>query len=88
MTLTLHLSEEDARKLVERAQNSGSDISGYVTRLIERDIHPRASIAEVLAPIRQQFDESGMSDDDLDALVQEAREEVWNDKQAHLNPGR
>jgi hypothetical protein len=32
---------------------------------------------EILAPFRQSVAESGMTDEELDALFQEAREEVW-----------
>jgi predicted RNase H-like HicB family nuclease len=40
---------------------------------------PAKSFDETLAPIRQRFQESGMSEDDLEALFEEAREEVYRE---------
>ena len=36
---------------------------------------------ELLASIRRGFQESGMTEEELDALFEEAREEVWQEKQ-------
>ncbi len=44
-----------------------------MNRLIARHIQAPATLADILAPVRRQFAESGMSEDDLDALVEEAR---------------
>lgn len=38
---------------------------------------------EILAPIRKQFNESGMTEDELEVLIDEAREEVWQAKRTH-----
>lgn len=39
------------------------------------------TIDEILAPIRKQFVESGTTEEELDALIDEAREEVWQEGQ-------
>lgn len=36
---------------------------------------------ELLEPFRRQVQESGLTDDELDKLFDEAREEVWREKQ-------
>lgn len=85
MTITLRLSDEDERRLAERAVKSGRDLPSYVKLLIERDIRIPASIDEILSPMRRQFEESGMTEDGLDELVEEAREEVWREKQSRVS---
>jgi hypothetical protein len=86
MTITLSLSPEEEKRLAERAAQSGQEVAEYVHRLIERDIQDLTGLDRVLAPVRQQFDESGMTDEELDALVEEAREEVWQEK--HGRPSK
>jgi hypothetical protein len=82
MTITIRLSDEEERRLSERAALDGQDVIDYVHRLIRRDIEAPTTLEQILAPLRQQFKESGMGDKDLDALVEEAREEVWQEKRA------
>ena len=82
MTITIRLTPEDEEALRERASLSGQGVADYVQRVISRHIHAPATLAEILAPVRRQFAESGMSEDELDALVEDAREEVWREKQA------
>jgi hypothetical protein len=77
MTITLELAPEEESKLLERAAQSGQDVTAYVHRLIARDIQ---DVDEALAPFRRQVEQSGMSDLDLGAFFNEVREEVWRDK--------
>lgn len=85
MTITIRLSSDEECRLSERASQNGQDVVEYIRRLIEKDIQTTATLDEILAPVRKQFEESGMSDDDLDALVDEVREEIWQERQARRN---
>ena len=80
MDITISLSPEQEKTLLERASASGEDVAGYIHRLIERDVSGPGVLSELLAPIRREFAESGMSEDELDSLVEEAREEAWREK--------
>ena len=51
----------------------------YVHHLIDRDIDAE-SLDASLAPVRRTFEQSGMTDDDLAALVEEVREDIWREK--------
>jgi hypothetical protein len=79
MTMTLRLSPEEEKKLMERASESGQDVTSYVQRLIARDIERAETFAELLAPIHEDFRKSGMTEEELETLLEselaEARKE-------------
>jgi predicted DNA-binding protein len=80
MTITIQLSDEEQRRLAERAARNGRDLADYVHLLIERDIQEMAVVEQALAPFRRQVEESGLTDDELGDFFEEVREEVWQDK--------
>lgn len=81
MDITISIRPEMQERLQQRAMDSGQDVEGYVERLIEKALSGPQSIDELLAPVRKQFAESGMTDDELDTLIEDVREEVWQEKQ-------
>lgn len=85
MTITIRLRPEQERRLAERAEQSGEDAASYVHRLIDREIDPDC-LDPILAPVRRNFEESGMTDDDLAALVEEVREDIW--REGHGSPSK
>jgi hypothetical protein len=87
MEITIVLSPEEETLIQSRATASGEDIASYLQGLIHRHIKAPIILAEVLAPIRREFAESGMSEDELDALVEEARDEIWRTKRAQASDG-
>jgi hypothetical protein len=83
MELTITVADETKSALEQRARERGySDVSKYVERLISTDLLAAKSFDEILVPIRQTFQESGMSDDEMEALFEEAREEVYQERKA------
>ncbi|MEK6302561.1 MAG: hypothetical protein AABO41_17760 [Acidobacteriota bacterium] len=48
--------------------------------LIQAEILSQRPLSEILAPIRKSFEESGMTEEDLDVLIEEVREEVWKER--------
>jgi len=44
------------------------------------EILSRKPFREILAPVRASFKASGMTADELDALVKEEREALWQEK--------
>jgi predicted transcriptional regulator len=73
MTITIVLPPDTERRLVERAERSGQNVETLARQLIERGVTTEQTLDEILAPFRRQVDESGMSDEDLAALFEEAR---------------
>jgi len=92
MHVNLSLSPEAEKQLRESAAQSGQTVEAFIQQLVEREVSaangvPRSPVeAEpldaVLAPIREEFERSGMSDDDLAALVEDVRDKIWREKQA------
>jgi hypothetical protein len=81
--VTVHLPPETERTLREKATSAGVTLEVYLRKLAERDADgsPRAAtLDEILAPVREGFAESGMTEDELTALFEEAREESWQEK--------
>lgn len=76
MTITVDLPAETERKLRERAAQTGRDVAAVARELIERAVRAEAGLDEILAPFRRQVAESGISDDELTALLGEARDEA------------
>lgn len=81
MTVTLELEPKVESLLEKRAKADGCDVQGYVKKLIEKDVNRKRTFDEILAPFRQAVEESGISDDELDALFTQARKEVFEAKQ-------
>jgi hypothetical protein len=66
--------------LAELGRRSGKTAEQFLRALIEGEILSRQPFSEILEPIRSSFDASGMSEHELDQLLQEAREEVAQGK--------
>ena len=83
MELTITVSDETKLALEQRARERGcSDVSKYVEHLITTDLLAAKSFDEILAPIRHTFQESGVSEDELETLFEETREEVYLEQKA------
>ena len=67
-SVTLRLSDRARARLAEQAANSGQDLSAVASDLIEHAVN-RPSIAEIMAPVRTQIAESGMSDQEVDDFL-------------------
>ena len=51
----------------------------YVERLISTDLLAATSFDEILDPIREAFQVGGISEDESEALFEEAREDVYQE---------
>lgn len=72
MVLSIDVDTETEARLRQQAQAAGKDLGSYVSQLVEHAAAAR-SLDEVLKPIRQQFQASGISDDELIADISEAQ---------------
>ena len=75
MVLNVPISAEAEAKLKAKAQAAGVDIATFAARTLER-VAARPSLDEVLAPLREEFDRSGMTEEELTDLLEEAKHEM------------
>jgi hypothetical protein len=74
VVLNLSISPEAEASLKAKADAAGLDIATYASRTLER-VASRPSLDEVLKPLRAEFDESGMSEDELTEFLEEVKHE-------------
>lgn len=79
--LQISLPPDAEKVLRERAEAHGQDIDSYAARLLQEALNT-PSVDELLAPFRKQVEDSGASDEELDQLGEELRDEVWQEQQA------
>lgn len=78
------LPPETLQALEERAQQIGTSRESYVRHLIQKDLSAPLSLRDLYAPVREQIAESSISEEELDALLEEAREEAWQERQGKV----
>ena len=78
MALLVPFSPEAQAKLTAKAAAAGVDVTTFAVKTLERAAF-RPSLDEVLAPLRQEFEESGMTEDELTDLLEQAKhqQELW-----------
>ncbi len=80
MDVTISIPPEMQDKLEQRAIESGQEITEYIEELIEKDLTGLVSLRDLYAPVRRQIQQSGISEDELDALIEKAREEAYQER--------
>lgn len=75
--LTIDLTPDVKTALENKAK--GKDIKQYVQRLVQKQAL-RPTLEEALAPVREEFAKSGMSEDDLDVFMNSVREKAYQDR--------
>lgn len=80
MTITIDLPSEVETALRKKALADGKDFQIFILETLKTQAL-KPSLEEILAPVRQDFEESGMSEDDLNAFIDDLREKVWQEKQ-------
>jgi hypothetical protein len=69
----------DVKSALER-KAKGQDIKTFIQSLIRKQAL-RPVLDDVLAPVRQEFDESGMSENDLDVFMNAVRDKAFQERQ-------
>lgn len=79
MEITISVSEEVGGVLTRKAAARGRDLKAFIEEIIETQAM-RPSLEEILAPVRRDFAESGMTEDELDALIESERQAMWDER--------
>lgn len=79
MTITIDLPTEIEAELRKKASADGKDFQSYILETLKtKALKP--SIDEILAPVRKNFTESGMTEEDLDEFLESERQAMWEEK--------
>lgn len=81
MTVVLELKPEVEKALQKKAEAKGSPMNAYVEELIQKDVDLGPTLDEILAPVRTQFDDSGMTEEELDNFLNGVREKAFRERQ-------
>jgi hypothetical protein len=79
-TIEIPLPEELLKMVDEKARRSGLDRDVYIRDLLARDLGGEPSITDILAQFRDQVASSGITDEELDRLFSEARDESYQER--------
>jgi len=79
MTLHLHLSAEAEARLKAQAQAAGKSVDQYAASVLEAAITVK-SIREISGPLTDEFQQSGMTDDELGDMLEGIKHEVRRER--------
>ncbi len=78
--LQILLPPETEEALRERANVRGEDVEIYAARLLQ-DAMMAPDVEELLRPFRQQVNNIGTTDEELERLCEELRQDAWDQRQ-------
>lgn len=79
MEISISVPKEVESILAQKAAAQGKDIKAFVENIITAQAM-RPALEEILAPVRQDFAASGMTEDQLDVLIETERQAIWEEK--------
>lgn len=83
--MSIVLKPETETLLINCAAAKGYDIDDYIKKLLEEENRKTRTLDEIFAPVHKEFEESGMTENELDDLIYQARREVYAEKKAREN---
>jgi len=85
MTLTIDLPTELEQTVRQQAARRGQDVSGFVLQAVEEKVAKARTIDEICQPIANAVAASGMTETEFNDFFEEARNEVWQEKQGQAH---
>lgn len=90
MSITLNLTPASEQKLRMKAISAGLSVESFIDQMLESGASdpskPKRSFDEIVEPARRAFEESGMTDDDVKELAEEALREVRQERRSRKQP--
>jgi hypothetical protein len=84
-TIEILLPEELLRRLDEKARSAGLKRDAYIRAVLSKEVTGEPSMSEILSPLRDQVASSRTSDEELDRLFSEARDEAYRERNLSKN---
>lgn len=85
MTLEISLTPEAETRLRARAAAAGKQPAELARAIVERDVR-RPTLEEISGPIYQEFLKSGMTDEELGDMLEDAKHAMRVEKRGGRNP--
>ncbi len=79
LTLTIRVSPDTGARLREKARSQGQDVVEYVEVMVAEQAR-QPTLDELLAPMRKQVEESGVTEDEIDEFMYALRKQVNEEK--------
>ena len=80
MSVVLELEPSVEKALKERAASIGFPFNKYVANILTNHVDREQRYKESMAPLWKAFKESGMTENELDTLIEKERTEIWEEK--------
>jgi len=82
MTLTLSIPPDLERKLRELANSTGQNLDALIIEAVREMVEPKPSFRRIFEPLHEAFAQQPASEEELEASFDEARDQVWRDRQS------
>jgi hypothetical protein len=82
MTLSISISEQAQANLKAKADLAGTDLSSYISSLVEQNAKNPLSLVEISGPIAEDFEKTGMTEDELGDLLETAKHAMRAERRA------
>ncbi len=83
MSLTVTLPSDLEAQVQQAAAKNGCGAEQYVLDIIKKALL-KPSLDEILAPVREQFAHSGITEEEFDKLVEDERQAIWDETQGTM----
>ena len=88
MTITITLPPATEERLRAEAEATGKDVNTFVVEAVEARLSlAKLSLRDILAPVHEDFGRSGMTQADLDELLQESLAESRAERKSRPTTG-
>lgn len=81
MTLSIDLPVDLEKSVRQQAARRGQDVTTFVLQAVEEKVAKARTLEEISRPFADAVAATGMTDQELDDFFEEARNEVWQEKQ-------
>ncbi len=85
-TIPLKLSPDAEARFRSKASAVGEDVATYLKRLLERLATGQPSLRDISGPLADECRRSGLSEDDLGEVLDEAKREVRAERRRKSEP--
>lgn len=71
--------------LEQTGRNTGQTVEEFLRGVIEAELLSQKPFREILAPIRADFRQTGLTEDEFDEIIERERQAIWDEQQGRAN---